>query len=97
MMISPDTSLLLSQDNDRLDRHRLWNLKTGELIRVFETSPCWFADSIANTSNGDCIVSGIRDHSLTYSPCLRSLTASGSICSHQGILIHGSQRITCSL
>jgi WD40 repeat protein len=64
MMISPDSSLLLSQDNDRRDLHRLWNLKTGELIRVFETSSCWFADSIANTSNGGCIVSGIRDHSV---------------------------------
>lgn len=64
MMISPDASLLLSQDNDRRDHHRLWNLKTGELIRVFETSPSWLADSIANTSNGDCIVSGIRDNSV---------------------------------
>jgi hypothetical protein len=64
LMISPDNSLLLSQDNDRLDRHRLWNLQTGELIRVFETSPYWFADAIANTSSGNCIVSGIRDNSI---------------------------------
>jgi hypothetical protein len=64
VMISPDTSLLLTQDNDRFDRHRLWNLQTGELIRVFETSPYWFADAIANTSDGRCIVSGIREQSV---------------------------------
>lgn len=64
VMISPDTSLLLTQDNNRLDRHRLWNLQTGELIRVFETSPYWFADAIANTSDGRCIASGIRDNSV---------------------------------
>lgn len=64
MMISPDTSLLLSQDKDRLDLHRLWNLQTGELIHVFETSPYWFADAIAKTSDGRCIASGIRDNSV---------------------------------
>ena len=64
VMISPDASLLLSQDNERLDRHRLWSLQTGELICVFETSPYWFADAIANTSDGRCIVSGIRDKSV---------------------------------
>jgi len=61
VMISPDVSLLLSQDNNRYDRHRLWSLETGELIRVFERSPYWFADAIANTPDGSCIVSGIRD------------------------------------
>lgn len=64
MMISPDASLLLSQDNDRLDCHRLWSLQTGELLRVFETSPTWLADAIANTSNGGCIASGMRDNSI---------------------------------
>lgn len=64
VMISPDNSLLLSQDNDRHDHHRLWNLQTGELMRVFETSPNWLADAIANTSDGRCIVSGIRDKSV---------------------------------
>jgi WD40 repeat protein len=64
MMISPNASLLLSQDNKRLDSHRLWSLQTGELIRVFETSPYWFADAIANTSDGDCIVSGLREQSV---------------------------------
>ncbi|MGI0489416.1 WD40 repeat domain-containing protein [Pantanalinema rosaneae CENA516] len=64
MMISPDASLMLSQDNDLRDHHRLWNLQTGELMRVFETSPNWFADAIANTSDGGCIVSGIRDKSV---------------------------------
>ncbi|UBF28680.1 hypothetical protein K9N68_12865 [Kovacikia minuta CCNUW1] len=64
LMISPDASLLLSQDNDRLDLHRLWSLQTGELLHVFETSPYWFADAIANTSDGRCIVSGIRDKSV---------------------------------
>jgi WD40 repeat protein len=40
VMISPDTSLLLSQDKQRYgDLHRLWNLQTGELIRAFETYP----------------------------------------------------------
>ncbi|AFY92515.1 DUF2231 domain-containing protein [Chamaesiphon minutus] len=38
------------RDNKRLDSQRLWSLQTGELIRVFETSPYWFADAIANTS-----------------------------------------------
>ncbi|GAB4386792.1 MAG: hypothetical protein Kow00121_54130 [Elainellaceae cyanobacterium] len=64
LMISPDASLLLSQDNDRLDLHRLWSLQTGELLHVFETSPYWFADAITNTSDGRCIVSGIRDNSV---------------------------------
>lgn len=65
VMISPDNSLLLSQDEYRRgDFHRLWNLQTGELIRVFETSPYWLADAIANTSDGRCIISGIRDKSV---------------------------------
>ena len=64
MMISPDASLLLSQDNDRRDYHRVWSLQTGALMQVFETSPTWFADAIANTSDGRCIVSGIRDKSV---------------------------------
>lgn len=64
MIVSPDASLLLSQDNDRLDRHRLWSLQNGELIHVFETSPTWFADAIANTSDGRCIASGMRDNSV---------------------------------
>jgi WD40 repeat protein len=65
VMISPDTFLLLSQDKQSSgDLHRLWNLQTGELIRVFETSPDWFANAIANTSTGDCIVSGLREQSV---------------------------------
>jgi WD40 repeat protein len=65
VMISPDTSLLLSQDKQRSgDLHRLWNLQTGELIRVFETSRSWLADAISNTPDGDCIVSGIREQSV---------------------------------
>ncbi|GAB4236305.1 MAG: hypothetical protein Kow00121_63640 [Elainellaceae cyanobacterium] len=65
VMISPDNSLLLSQDEYRRgDFHRLWNLQTGELIRVFETSPYWLADAIANTVAGRCLVSGIRDQSV---------------------------------
>lgn len=65
VMISPDAFLLLSQDKQRYgDSHRLWNLQTGELIRVFETYPYWFADAIANTPDGGCIVSGIREKSV---------------------------------
>lgn len=65
VMVSPDASLLLSQDKQRYgDLHRLWNLQTGELIRAFETHPYWVADAIANTSSGGCIVSGIRDNSV---------------------------------
>jgi WD40 repeat protein len=66
VMISPDKSLLLSQDKRQhcQDSHRLWNMQTGEMIRVFETSPHWFADAIANRPNGDCIVSGVRENSV---------------------------------
>ena len=64
LMIIPNTSLLLSQDNERLDHHRLWSLQTGELICVFETSPSWFADAIAHTLNGGFIASGIRDNAV---------------------------------
>jgi WD40 repeat protein len=66
VMISPDKSLLLSQEkrHPRQDFHRLWSMQTGEVIRVFETSPYWFADAIANTPNGGCIVSGIRENSI---------------------------------
>jgi hypothetical protein len=66
VMISPDKSLLLSQEKrpDSHNFHRLWSMQTGEMIRVFETSPHWFADAIANRPNGDCIVSGVRENSV---------------------------------
>jgi WD40 repeat protein len=65
LIISSDGTLLLSQDETsvtrRRDLNRLWNLQTGELIREFETSAHWVAHTIATTSEGKCLASGIRD------------------------------------
>ena len=66
LRISPDKSLLLSQEKQypRKDKHRLWSLRTGELIREFDTSPYWFADAIAVRPDGTYISSGMRDNSV---------------------------------
>jgi WD40 repeat protein len=64
LMMSPDASILLSQDDfsiHRRDLNRLWNPQTGELIREFETSAQWVAHEIATTPDGICLASGIRD------------------------------------
>jgi WD40 repeat protein len=66
LIISPDGTILLSQDTPflkyRADCNRLWNLKTGELIREFETSAKWIAHEIATTPEGRYLASGIRDN-----------------------------------
>lgn len=69
LVISSDGSIVLSQDQRHpahhdQDLHRLWNIKTGELIRDFETSSRWIAHEIATTPGGQYIASGIRDKTV---------------------------------
>ncbi len=75
LMISPDGTILLSQDSRRgrhnrkgipcpPDLNKLWNVQTGELIREFETSAHWVAHEIATTLERRYFASGIRDNSV---------------------------------
>jgi len=62
LIISPDEKTLLSQcGNPSQDCHRLWDLQTRKLIRTFETSRDWIADSLAVRPNGQTIASGTRN------------------------------------
>jgi WD40 repeat protein len=62
LIISPDEKTLLSQSrNPTQECHRLWNLQTKKLIRTFETSRDWIADSLAVRPNGQTIASGTRN------------------------------------
>ncbi len=62
LIISPDEKTLLSQCKDlSQDCHRLWDLQTRKLIRTFETSGDWIADSLAVRPNEQTLASGTRN------------------------------------
>ena len=52
---------MLSQTlHTRYDSHRLWDLRTGEIIRVFDTSSFWLAKFLAINPNGQALARGRR-------------------------------------
>lgn len=69
LLIAPDSLILLSVIDKfsqyfSRDLHRLWDLRTGELIRTYETSNYWMADSIAITPDKNYLACGIRNNVL---------------------------------
>lgn len=62
LLLSPDEALLLSQGRDRQnDFHHLWDTRTWELLRTYETSSEWVADCLATRPDGQVLASGDRD------------------------------------
>lgn len=62
VLISPDGFTLLSHSKTAsYDPHRLWNLQTGELIRTYESSRLWIADSLSVRPNGQTLAVGTRE------------------------------------
>ncbi len=66
LLLSPDETLLLSQGDDRQnDSHHLWDTRTWELLRTYETSSQWVADCLATRPDGQVLASGDRNHAAT--------------------------------
>ncbi len=66
LLLSPDEALLLSQGRDRQnDSHHLWDTRTWELLRTYETSSEWVADCLATRPDGQVLASGDRDRAAT--------------------------------
>lgn len=66
LLLSPDEALLLSQERDRQnDSHHLWDTRTWELLRTYETSSQWVADCLATRPDGQVLASGDRNHAAT--------------------------------
>jgi WD40 repeat protein len=70
LLISPDNQFLLSQCKkavmvDRcIDPHRLWSLKTWELVHVFEKTDLWIAEALAISTSNKLIACGLRDNAI---------------------------------
>lgn len=62
LLLSPDEGLLLSQARDRqTDSHHLWDTRTWQLLRTYQTSREWVADCLATRPNGQVLASGDRN------------------------------------
>jgi WD40 repeat protein len=58
VIISPDSKFLLSQSLNR-DFHHLWNMRTGELVRKFDSSSFGLAESLAVSGTGQLLACGL--------------------------------------
>lgn len=66
LLLSPDEGLLLSQARDRqTDSHHLWDTRTWQLLRTYETSSEWVADCVATYPDGQVLASGDRNGAAT--------------------------------
>ena len=66
LLLSPDETVLLSQARDRQnDSHHLWDTRTWELLRTYETSSQWVADCLATRPDGQVLASGDRNRAAT--------------------------------
>ena len=66
LLLSPDEGLLLSQARDRQnDSHHLWDTRTWQLLRTYETSSEWVADCVATHPDGQVLASGDRNGAAT--------------------------------
>ncbi len=98
LIISPDEKTLLSQcRNPSQECHRLWDLQTRKLIRSFETSRDWIADSLAVRPTGQTLASGTRNGTvqvwdLHMDEVIYSLTG----CSPSAMTPDGKVVVCCS-